>query len=824
MKAINNYLLKIYITLKNNSGMTYINKYQIFNFDLYIKINRKLVLPFFFLITAMASNAQHVENEQELKHKVNQLISEMTIEEKIALCSGRDDWSTFPVERLNIPWIWVSDGPHGLRRAPATNKPGYGDQLPATCFPTASALAATWDTELISKVGRAIGEECQAQDVNVLLGPGVNIKRSVLGGRNFEYFSEDPVLAGEMGAAFINGVQSQGVGTSLKHYTANNVETMRMYNNSAVDTRTLHEIYLTPFEIAVKKAQPWTIMACYNRVQGEYGTQNPYLLTDILKTEWGFQGIVISDWFAVVDRVEAMKAGLHIEMPKVSDVNNAIAVEAVRNGKLDETIVDNLVRDILYVVLRAKSLEKEGIVLNVEKDHTFARIVASEAATLLKNNNQVLPVTKQKYKKVAIIGEFAAEPRYQGNGSSQVKPTKIDKAIDIIKAEYGKEFKISYAQGYKLSDDDDLSLIKEAKEVAANADVALVFAGLPWHYESEGIDRTHIDMPSSHNQLIEEIAKVQTNTVVVLTNGSAVTMPWKDNTAGILETWLGGQAGAGGAVDVLFGKVNPSGKLAETFPMKLEDTPASFNFPGEQGEVSYGERIFVGYRYYDEKSIEPLFPFGYGLSYTYFEYSKLKLSAKNTTDKDGLTVSLSVKNTGDVVGKEIVQLYVSDKECSLQRPEKELKKFAKVELNPGEIKTIEFHLSGRDFSYYDAQRQMWIAESGEFIISVAASSRDIRLSETVSLNSTQQVPLAFNEYTFFTEYWKNEESRKILLEIMPNWIKGFVGDKTDANISEFPAFMVEHPLIKYPYITHGEISYEQVKTLVERCKGFTYKP
>ena len=768
--------------------------------------------------------AQSAKDEKNIQDKVNQLVAELTLEEKAALCSGRDDWSTQPIERLNIPWIWVSDGPHGLRRAPATNKPGYGDQLPATCFPTASALAATWDLDLLYKVGQALGEECQAQNVNVILGPGVNIKRSVLAGRNFEFFSEDPILSGELGAAYINGVQSQGVGTSLKHFTANNVETMRMYNNSNMDTRTLHEIYLTPFEIAVKKAQPWTVMACYNRVQGVYGTQSPYLLTDILKKEWGFKGIVISDWFAVVNRVEAMKAGMHIEMPSVSAVNDSLVVEAIKNGELDITVVDQLVKEILTIVLKAKLLEKEDAEFNADKHHNYARQVASEAITLLKNENQVLPVTKEKYKRVAIIGEFASAPRYQGNGSSEVKPTKLDKALDIIRKEYGKNIKISYAQGYKLSDDNDTSLIDEAKKVAANADIALVFAGLPLQYESEGIDRTHINMPASHNKLISEIAAVQKNTVAVLTNGSAVTMPWLNEVSGVLETWLGGQAGAGAVADVVFGKVNPSGKLAETFPMKLEDTPAFFNFPGEQGDVLYGERIFVGYRYYDEKKIEPLFPFGFGLSYTTFEYSDLKLSAKNTTDKEGVSVSLMVKNTGSVKGKEIVQLYVADKESTLQRPEKELKKFVKIELEPGEEKEVTFKLDARDFSYFDGKREMWIAESGDFSISIGASSRDIKLTEDLALQSTQQIPLAFDEYTFFSEYWKNEQTRALLLEVVPNWIKGFTGEGKTGYNADFPGFMVDHPMIKFPYITHGEISHSQVMELVEKCKDLTYNP
>jgi beta-glucosidase len=781
---------------------------------------KKLLLLTTLLIFGLMTNAQ----QQDISERVEKLLSQLTLEEKASLCSGRDDWSTQPIERLDIPWIWVADGPHGLRRAPKTNMPGYGDQLPATCFPTASALAATWDTDLIYKVGQALGQECQALDVNVLLGPGVNIKRSVLGGRNFEYFSEDPILSGEMGAAFINGVQSQGVGTSLKHYTANNVETMRMWMNSDVDTRTLHEIYLTPFEIAVKKAQPWTVMACYNRVQGVYGTQSHYLLTDILKNDWGFEGIVISDWFAVVDRVEGIKAGMHVEMPHVSAVNDSLIVEAVKNGNLDEAVLDNLVREILTIVLKAKSLEKEGVDQNIEAHHQLVRHVAAEATTLLKNENDVLPLSEKKYKKIAVIGEFAHNPRYQGNGSSEVKPTQLDAILNLIEKEYGKDYRIEYARGYNLTDDDDFSMVDEAVKTAEKADIALVFAGLPLHYESEGIDRTHIDLPPSHNRLIGEIAAAQPNTAVVLTNGSAVAMPWVDEVPAILETWLGGQAGAGGMLDVLFGKVNPSGKLAETFPQKLEDTPAFFNFPGEQGEVLYGERILVGYRHYDKRKIEPLFPFGHGLSYTTFDFGKISVSIGDFGKTGEVQATVAVKNTGSVKGKTVVQIYVSDLESSLQRPKRELKRFAKVELEPGEEKIVEFTLNTRDFSYYDSRREMWILESGEFSIDFGFSSRDIRSGMRFTLNSTQQVPLAFDEFTFFRAYWDNPQTREFLKELVPNWINGFVPEGKTMDEAAFHDFLIDHPLIKYPYITNGEISMEQVEALVKKCKGLTFTP
>lgn len=760
---------------------------------------------------------------QDMEKKIESLIGQMTLEEKASLCSGRDDWSTQAIERLDIPWIWVADGPHGLRRAPKTNVPGYGDQLPATCFPTASALAATWDLDLIYQVGQALGVECQANHVNVLLGPGVNIKRSVLAGRNFEFFSEDPILSGELGAAYINGVQSQGVGTSLKHFVANNVETERMYANSNMDQRTLHEIYLTPFEIAVKKAQPWTIMACYNRVQGIYGTESPYLLNKILREDWGFKGIVISDWFAVVDRVKGIKSGLNIEMPGVFKFNDKLIVEAVKNGDLEEAQLDQLVKEILSIVLKAKSLEKENVSMPVEEHHAFARKVASEAATLLKNEEAVLPLTTTKYKKVAIIGEFAKNPRFQGNGSSEVKPTQLDQVMEILKQEYGDTYKFTYARGYDLNNDEDYSMIEEAKKLAEKSDIALVFAGLPLHYESEGMDRTHIDLPPSHNKLISEVAAIQKNTAIVLTNGSAVAMPWVDKVPAILEGWLGGQAGAGGVVDVLFGKVNPSGKLAESFPLKLEDTPAFFNFPAEQGEVLYGERIYVGYRYYDKKKMDVLFPFGYGLSYTQFEYSNIKLSSKKIKDTDVLKVNVTIKNIGAVDGKEVVQLYVKDIESTLDRPEKELKDFAKVELKSGESKTIEFELKERDFSYFNAKKDRWIAESGSFEIWIGASSRDIRQKARFELESTKEVPLAFDEYTFFKTYWNKPQTRELLKAKMPKWISGFVPKGKTLDEAQFNDFMIEHPLIKYPYITGGEISMDEVMQIVEESKKFKTK-
>jgi beta-glucosidase len=778
-----------------------------------------------FLFASMSLHAAAGTDDREFEREAERLLSSLTLEEKASLTSGRDAWSTQPIERLEIPYIWVADGPHGLRRAPSTDTWGYGDQAPATCFPTASALSASWDLELVHRVGQALGDEAQALGVNVLLGPGVNIKRSPLGGRNFEYFSEDPLLAGELAAAYIRGVQSRGVGTSLKHYAANNQETQRMFMNSAVDDRTLNEIYLTPFEIAIKKAQPWTVMACYNRVQGVYGSQSPALLHQKLKEEWGFEGIVISDWDAVIDRVEGIRAGMHLEMPgKPGHLTNQQVIDAVKNGDLDEARLDELVREILVVVLKANASARTGADQKLGAHHALARKVASEAIVLLKNDDSLLPLSPGRHKKIAVVGEFAVEPRYQGNGSSEVKPPRVDRFLDIIRAEYGEEVDVSYAQGYELDNDKDLSLIPEAVRTAQAADVVLVLAGLPQQYESEGIDRIHIDLPPSHNALIAEIAKAQKNLVVVLTNGSAVAMPWVNDVPAIVESWLGGQAGAGAVTDVLFGAVNPSGKLTETFPARLEDTPAFLNFPGEEGEAIYGERLFVGYRYFDIKEITPLFPFGHGLSYTTFAYDDMTVSSRTITDREGLTVTASIENTGEVAGKEVVQLYVSDPVSRLQRPVRELKGFTKVSLEPGERQEVRFTLSARDFSYYDSKQARWIAESGEFEISIGASSRDLRLGETIQLQSTQELNYVFDEFTFLRELWENEQMQPLLIELMPEWIGSQTAEGKPLEQADIQDFLLDQPLIKMPFFTAGEVSAEQIVALIEKCNAMTYRP
>jgi len=673
--------------------------------------------------------------EMNKQRDIKKLIASMTLEEKASLCTGKDTWHTQGIERLGIPSVMVTDGPHGLRKQRGSSDHlGIFDSEPSTCFPSAAGLASSWNRELIERMGQALGRECQAENVAVLLGPGTNIKRSPLCGRNFEYFSEDPYLSSEMAAHHIKGVQSEGVGTSLKHFAANNQEYRRMSSDSVADERTLREIYLASFESAVKKAQPWTVMCAYNKVNGRYAAENEWLLTDILKKEWKHEGFVVSDWGAVNDRVQSLEAGLELEMPRESEGVNQI-VEAVRSGRLLEKKLDAAVERLLTVVFKAVDRRKPDASFDRDGHHRLAREIASESMVLLKNEDGVLPLPRTG--KIAVIGALAEQPRYQGSGSSQIKPTKLDDIVAELSVSAGEEAQVVYAQGYELKGDDvNAALTEEALRVAGEASVVVLFAGLPKRYESEGFDRKHMRMPANQIALIEAVAAVQPNLVVVLSNGSPVEMPWLGKAKAVLEAYLGGQALGGAVADLLFGDVNPSGKLAETFPVQLSDNPSYLNFPGEGDRVEYREGIFVGYRYYDKKRLRPLFPFGYGLSYTNFAYSNLIVDKKELSDTDTLQVTVNVKNTGTRAGKEIVQLYVRDVESRVIRPDKELKGFDKVSLAPGEEKTVVFELDKRSFAFYDAEAADWVVETGAFDILIGSSSRDIALSEKVTVNST----------------------------------------------------------------------------------------
>ncbi|KFE60866.1 glycoside hydrolase family 3 C-terminal domain-containing protein [Hyalangium minutum] len=675
-------------------------------------------------------------SEQSKDHnaRARELVSQMTLEEKALLLSGNGAWRTHAIERLGLPSIFMADGPHGLRKSLGAS---VAESVPATCFPTGSALASSWDTELVRQVGAALAKECQANDVQLVLGPGINMKRSPLGGRNFEYFSEDPVLTGHLAAAYIQGVQGEGVGTSLKHFAVNNQEFERMMSDSILDERTLREIYLPAFEIAVTQAQPWSVMCSYNKVNGVYASENPFLLEDILRKEWGFEGFVVSDWGAVHDRVKGVLSGLNLEMPGSGDVNRKKIIEAAQAGQLPISRLDEVVTSLVAVVLKASEHRRSGARADLNQHHALARRVAGESVILLKNEDHLLPLNVSAKKKIAVIGAFAKEPRYQGAGSSQVNPTRISNAYDELAAILGGSERLSYASGYDVEGETTAQLLDEARQQARDADVAIVFAGLPDSHESEGFDRSSLEMPEGHNRLIDVVTQAQPNTVVVLMNGSAVTLPWVNRVKAILESYLTGQAGGGAIADILTGRINPSAKLAETFPQRLQDTPTATEFPGLNQKAHYGEGVFIGYRYYDKKDLEPLFPFGFGLSYTTFAYSDLTLGAASIKDTGSLTVQLKVKNTGKLAGKEVVQLYVREEKPAVSRPEKELKAFAKVSLEPGEEKTVSFTLKPRDFASFDAALRRWSVNPGRFEILAGSSSRDLPLRKQVQVEATQ---------------------------------------------------------------------------------------
>ncbi len=691
-----------------------------------------------------------------MKPDIQSILAGMTLEEKAALCTGASAWTTTPVERLGVPEMFVADGPHGVRRM--ANPHHSKGSLPATCFPTASCMASTWDVDLIYALGQALAEECIALKVDVVLGPGTNMKRSPLGGRNFEYYSEDPYLAGQMAASFITGVQSKGVGTSLKHFAANNQETQRMLISARVDERTLREIYLPAFETAVKKAQPWTVMCAYNKINGTYGSENHRLLVDILKNEWAFQGLVVSDWGAVHNRVTALKSGLDLEMPGPRDRRVQAVVGAVHSGDLDESIVDEAVRRILRIVFMAAETPK-GAPFDASAHHALARRVAAEGMVLLKNNG-ILPL--QSAKRIAVIGRAAQEAHFQGGGSSHINPTQVDRPFEELQKVAG-DAELSYAEGYPEGMAFDQSLIDAAANMARPADVALLYLALPEAKESEGYDRTDLDLTGQEVALIKAVTSVQPETVVILNNGAPVAMAdWIDGPAAVLEAWMMGQAGGGAIADVLYGRVNPSGKLAETFPIRLADTPAYINFPGGAGEVLYGEGIFIGYRYYDARAMPVQFPFGHGLSYTTFAYTNPRVSATSFRDVDGLTVAVDVTNTGKVAGKEVVQVYVHDHKSRLARPPQELKGFAKVELEAGQTRTVAVSLDFRAFAYFHPGYRQWITEDGEFDIRIGASASDIRCTLTVTLQCTLDLPSILNRDSTLRDWVEDPRGRRAM--------------------------------------------------------------
>ena len=748
--------------------------------------------------------------------KIKELISQMTLEEKAAMCSGADFWHTEAVKRLEIPASMVSDGPHGLRKqSDEADHLGINDSIKAVCFPAGCGTAASFNRDLITTMGETLGNECQAENLSVILGPAVNIKRSPLCGRNFEYYSEDPLVATEMAGALIKGIQSKNVGTSIKHFLANNQETRRMSSSSEVDERTLREIYLAAFEGAITKQKPWTVMCSYNKINGVYAAENKTYLTDVLRDEWNFDGYVMSDWGAVNSRVADLKAGMDLEMPSSFGINDALIVEALKNGTLEENIVDQAIERILNIVYRFDENRDLNAVFDRDKDHEVARHIAEETIVLMKNDG-VLPLNTSD--EVAFIGKFAAQPRYQGGGSSHINSHKITSAVDAVKGMNN----ISYAQGYHLENEEvDAVLMAEAVEAAKKAKVAVIFAGLPDAFESEGYDRSHMRLPECQNVLIEKILTVQPNVIVVLHNGSPVEMPWVSNVRGIVEAYLGGQAVGSAVTDILFGKVNPSAKLPETFPLKLEDNPSFLSYLGEGDKVEYKEGVFVGYRYYDTKKMDVLFPFGHGLSYTTFEYSNLKVSNDQIKDTDTMTVSVDVKNTGSMAGKEVVQVYVADKVSTVIRPVKELREFVKVDLAPGETKTVTFTLGKRAFAYWNVEIHDWHVESGEFDIMIGKSSRDIVLSQTITVTSSVKLPMIYTMDTTIGDIMENPEAAETLLDLTKVFAEVFGGNAAEPSESAISSEMM-NAMMKFMPL-RGSISFGMGNVTWETLQEFLDK-
>jgi len=680
---------------------------------------------------------------------IDAALAAMTLEEKASLSLGSDFWHTAAVERVGVPSVMLADGPHGLRKQPeGGDHVGLGGSVPATCFPTAAALGSSWDADLVRRVGEALGRDARVERVSVLLGPGINIKRSPLCGRNFEYLSEDPLLSGVLGAAMVDGVQSQGIGTSLKHYAANNQETDRLRVSADVDERPLREIYLAGFEHVVTRAQPWTVMCAYNRVNGTYASQHRWLLTAVLRDEWGFRGLVVSDWGAVADRVAALAAGLDLEMPPNLGVSDAALVAAVRSGELDEAALDTSVRRVLELVARAQPALADPGEVDVEAHHDLARQAARESAVLLKNEGVALPLSLGAGQTLAVVGEMARTPRYQGAGSSQVVPTRLDAALHQLEALVPDGVTVRFAPGHELgSAEPDDALVAEAVQAVRGADAVVVLLGLPAEEESEGFDRTHMDLPADQTALLAAVAEAATApVVVVLSNGSAVRVSdWEHHADALLECWLPGQAGGGAIADLLLGLASPSGRLAETLPLRLEDNPSYLSFPGDSGHVRYGEGVFVGYRGYDARDQAVSYPFGHGLSYTTFAYGGLALEVLGSVEAGDLRVVVrcTVANTGERSGAEVVQVYVRDPECSVARPVRELKGFVKARLAPGESALVDVELDQRAFAYWSTTVHGWVVEGGAFEIVVGSSSRDLRLTGTVDITApTRRAPIS----------------------------------------------------------------------------------
>jgi beta-glucosidase len=731
---------------------------------------------------------------------VDRLLSELTVEEKASLTSGSSFWYTAPVERLGIPKIMMSDGPHGLRAQPGEgDHVGIGGSVPATCFPTASAIASAWNPALLDRIGQALAQEARAVNLSVILGPGVNMKRSPLCGRNFEYFSEDPFLAGELAVGIVHGIQSRGVGTSVKHYAANNQETDRLRVDAQVDERTLREIYLPAFERVVKAEQPWTVMCSYNKVNGQSASENSWLLTTVLREEFGFEGLVVSDWGAVYHRVPALLAGLDLEMPPALGRSPQAVVAAVGTGDVPIEVLDARVRKVLELVDKGMHVLELDESFDPDAHHALAREAAAESIVLLKNDDDLLPLSRDA--RIAVIGEFARTPRFQGAGSSQVNPTRVDTLLDELRTVYGK---VPFAAGYGIGDAaDDQALLTEAETVAASADTIVMMMGLPGADESEGFDRTHMNLPTNQIATLKAVAAVNPNVVVVLVNGSTVVLgDVTPHAKALVEAWLGGQAAGGAIADVLTGTVNPSGRLAETIPHRLEDNSSYLNFPGDSQVVRYGEGLFIGYRGYDKANQDVAFPFGFGLSYTTFALSDLTVVTRGSVAEGtfAATVTVTVTNTGAVDGAEVVQIYVQDVESSVARPVRELKGFAKAALSAGASTQMSVDLDQRAFSYWSTQHSRWTVEAGDFVIGVGPNSRELPLTETITVDAPQ-LTLPLTRDSTLQEWMSDPTGRHLIQQevaggqpaaVLEDELVSVIGNMPMSTLANFGGMSLDH--------------------------------
>lgn len=754
---------------------------------------------------------------------VKDILKTLTLEEKASLCQGASFWFTQDIPEKGIQPIMMTDGPHGLRKQTGeTDHLGVNKSEPATCFPSAAAIANSWDISLIYEIGQALGEECLKEEVSVLLGPGCNIKRSPLCGRNFEYFSEDPYLSSQMAKNHILGVQSKGVGTSIKHFAVNNQETRRMSVNAVIDERTLREIYLASFETAVKEAKPFTVMMAYNRVNGEFCCENHILLHDILRNEWGYDGVVVSDWGATNNQVIGIAEGFDLRMPYGGEHFTKKIIEAVKSGELPEEALDKSVERILTLIQKGLEAKKENFTYSQDKHHKLAVRAAEESIVLLKNDNNLLPLSTKD--KIAVIGGFAKNMRYQGGGSSHVNATVHENILDVLTKKY-PQVSYQFARGYRLKADViDEAYIADAIKAAESADKIVLCLGLPDTFESEGFDRTHMRIPDNQTDLLNRLSTLEKPIVGLLFAGSPVEMPWLDKLNALFSVYTAGQGAAEAALNLVFGEANPCGKLAETYPISLGYTPCALAYPEKETAV-YREGIFVGYRYYEKKELPVLFPFGYGLSYTKFEYENLKINAEKINDNQTLTVSVDIVNTGTRAGKEIVQLYVRDVESEVVKPIKELKGFEKVSLKPGEKKTVTFTLNKRSFAYYETKISDWYVESGEYEVLVGASSSDIRLCGKVYVESTQSIKKKYDKFVTFDELAKTPAGQAVLMQMFsafnmtpPAQTQGneLPDEEDEREIAmDYGAMGMSMPLIKTADMSNGMFTEEAVEQIVQ---------